>query len=1597
MAKSYLEELFEKAKRAAQGAASKVQQSVAAIPQNLRNLNEVTADERNAGRNFLIRQGFKPNAPAATESIKITDAIRNTSGNVAKSFGDMYRRGFVNPMTGKPADSINNRIRPVLNMTANTAETIGSGASGATMNLMDFFQKPSVSNAVRQGAGLAYNWAKVASAGMPIFQGANAASQLPQNGAFGFVPRVATGFQRGMTGVDSLAPEVKEQKMKVLGMEFDPVVEAGKMIGFVKNPVNAKLFGATEGIKLAPFAEKIAGNPGAQRILAKVGNFITTNSIRGGIEDIMMSLDELPENASIEEQAKYLAKNGLLGALSENVGRAFLDGSEAGMRQGANLIQGKLDSADFRPVVEFLEDLNLLRRETGTAKASTTTRRGPRTAEEIIRDAQGRFSTTPAEPVKQPKVGWAENPENPNQLLRTEDGVFPQKPAPEPSTARFIQDPNQPSRYVRDGRQLQSMNSVVGLGAGIEIERDENGKPTGKVKFNTNNALGGMFAVGALQNRKAIGEYGESVAKNFAERAAKGADEVIDNPQTGEEFINNARAAIKSLPEAPKVTWKEAADRFYTDWVNRFHPIEQAAGAVEKSLKEQGAELLPSANPKFTLRRFMGIGGIAENRFNNEVKPILETMDKQGIDKLDMDAYLKARRDINLGERGVFGSDPVQAQSTVQAFEAKYGPKIGEVAQQFYDYQTKLFDELAEAGFIKPDVAERIKAANADYVPFQRVMDDNEVDEFLGIPTKKVQQGTNPINKMKGSERDIYSPIESIIANTYKLTSAIEKNKTTRSITELQNVLPELGFEPAPKSSDSTITVWVDGAKQYIEVGREIAAAVKGLNEESMNGFLKLFTGPAALLRQGATGRNPEFMIPNIIRDQFDAGINSNYGYIPVVDYIRGLAHIIRKDVTGSDEVVDAWMKSGASQQLSSMTGRSSIKEMFDKKTGRKGLFGWLSSGLDVMGKYSEEPTRVGLFDKARNKTGNDFLAMMESREGTMDFSRMGAKMKVANSVIPFLNVGVQGFDKTIRNLKDKPAKTLFLMTLYGVLPQVASTSYNLINFPEEYAEIPQFEKDGNFIFISGRNKDGTINYAAIPKGNVTTLVANPVENFMSYMAGTNKQDFGQFATQMISSTLPVIGDGSDLTEVGIKTIGSNLPQTIKPIAENLLNKSFFRYNSKDQAAKEIVPYWMQKKAPGDQSYDYTPDAYKVIGKVLNVSPLQIQNLAEGYLAGYAKVPVQIINLLTKAADGEEITRNEITLARRFLKTTYPNSESQQAAKKQAKETPLIPQAGATDGSFPQKSPVIPKSGENLSAPAEEDRRNWLQKLFNITPKDDSEPTAPDLPEDIESLTTLYKDAQSVISGYNEKKTKYQYGRYDEETDIDSKLEELEADKAWAEDLKKRIEEKYPEKVIDMEISTYKSNGGRNVQERAEWAYNTIKKLGETGDTDKMTALLDKLWDEKVLTGGKEGVAQKILEEYGLNVFTYGKDAKSSKDPNAKGSGTSKLKKEIKKEQEKAWNEFFKGIGQQPKIAGFKAPQSQVNWQAPATAASSAAPEDASFQTKVPSVTPTSLSQFFQPKVTGVSPLAQEAVNDVRGGGRKDDRLTLRYAGGRSR
>ncbi len=696
-----------------------------------------------------------------------------------------------------------------------------------------------------------------------------------------------------------------------------------------------------------------------------------------------------------------------------------------------------------------------------------------------------------------------------------------------------------------------------------------------------------------------------------------------------------------------KSSVRKGLDSAYTMWVNAWHPVESYADKIQKA---SGVNIPVEESVKYNIKKYLGSGGIAKLRHEKELKPILAEV--QDIPRDLFEGYLMAKRDLGFEKAGrkIKGVDPDLARRAITEMHEMLGvdrvKQLDETINKLYAYQDVGLQKLRDAGFIDDATYEAIKSRNIDYIPYKRVMD--MVDEVLGI-SNSVQVSTKPdmLREIKGSDRLIQSPLESIIADTYKIEALVAKNDFVNSFVKLKDYFDD-GTIKALKGKTfdkNTISVWRNGVKEIYQVEPEIEAVIKGLDQESLDIVSRLAGDITGIFRQAQTGRNIDFMIPNIVKDQFDAAVNAKYGYIPFVDYIRGLGHLINYDFRGGDKLVEDWLRAGGDQVYRRVASKASVGEGISEATGSGGMRGVKDSVvkvLDFLGRYSETPTRLGVAGKAYKATGNIAEAVLESREATVDFARMGTKMRVANAFIPFLNPSVQGFDKMLRTLKSNPRKFAFALAAYGGLPATLASLYNNAFHGREYAEVPDWEKENNFIIMTGETINGKPWYLKIPKGNTIPYVANPADYFITYLYKNDQQSFQSLLTSMLTGALPVIGDGSNASDVGSRTLGNIIPQPIKPLVEAKSNFDLFKN-------KPIESISMQFKEPKNRSKAGTPWLYKSIGKALDMSPLKVEKILEGYLAGASKTPADILEVISQIKEGEDIDVNIIPVLRRFI------------------------------------------------------------------------------------------------------------------------------------------------------------------------------------------------------------------------------------------------------------------------------------------------------------------------------------------------------------
>lgn len=705
---------------------------------------------------------------------------------------------------------------------------------------------------------------------------------------------------------------------------------------------------------------------------------------------------------------------------------------------------------------------------------------------------------------------------------------------------------------------------------------------------------------------------------------------------------------------------KKAWSRLYTEGVDELHPLADVVAAVENRI---GKKLPFSSNPFLNAWAARGWAGKAITLLQHGdpergIPSLKSIFQKVGKDKLkDFSAFLVALREKDIydfnsklqkGEEGAAlkaTMDPIDAGMTIRELAKKH-PEFVEAAKDLYRFQQHLIDELVNAGMLSAKAAADMRKRWPHYVPFQRIVDGIDAPSVGG---KKFVNVGNTIQKFKGSSRDIVDPLESVISNTFRVVSAIERNKVGQSFVKLSRMkgMGDLCEEVkgTPKATDSTFYVWEDGKKKTYATSPELLKALKMTNEEGMSMLVKVLRVPAGFLRSGAT-LSPEFILRNPVRDMVSASLYSKHGFIPVWDTVRGLSLYLKKGKEYWD-----YMNSGAAQSSMVSLDRDYLHGQMRDLLKKKSVLSMCANPIEALRAFSEATemaTRLAEFDLAKNgytgignrlfgkdrKPLSNTEAGIEARDVTLDFGRHGKSTQSLNQTIAFFNAAIQGTDKMIREFKAHPGQ-MTMKTFMGITVPSLVLWYLNKDDPR-YQELPQWQKD-IFWVIPGKDT-----LYKIPKPfELGILFGTVPERMMQYMydkeKGRNGPGFKGLGVSIWSNLAP-----------------SFIPTGLLPAIEWISNYSFFM-------GRNIVPL-SQSKLPDRQQYGpYTSYLARKVGNSFNLSPRKIDNTIQDVGGNLAALGNSLIDQAAGLSETRPAKRaSEMPGVRGFTATPYASSDSVQ-------------------------------------------------------------------------------------------------------------------------------------------------------------------------------------------------------------------------------------------------------------------------------------------------------------------------------------------------
>lgn len=334
-------------------------------------------------------------------------------------------------------------------------------------------------------------------------------------------------------------------------------------------------------------------------------------------------------------------------------------------------------------------------------------------------------------------------------------------------------------------------------------------------------------------------------------------------------------------------------------------------------------------------------------------KPLKEVLRPVRQDPTGFERYMVARRADELLRKGkAVPFSRAQVDGTLAKYES---PTFRQAFDDLQKYQDDVLRYARDGGLISDALYGAIKKANADYVPFRRVLEKAPGGGRGG------RGGGTPIHRLKGSTLNIQDPLQSILDNTALMIRATNQNAGLAALARLSGnttgggkwmerlpkvpealrvqgsqVLDDLagtlgmrqdelvealsGGDPAeaarlgeeltdfahglrsyfrqvPKANDTRheVLVRIDGEPTAFAVDPLVYEAIQHIPPPDLNALEAVLSGVARTLRGGVVF-DPTYMLRNLARDALSAFIQTRHGFVPVWDSLRGMAHAALRD-----------------------------------------------------------------------------------------------------------------------------------------------------------------------------------------------------------------------------------------------------------------------------------------------------------------------------------------------------------------------------------------------------------------------------------------------------------------------------------------------------------------------------------------------------------------------------------------------------------------------------------------------------------------------------------------------------------------------------
>lgn len=729
--------------------------------------------------------------------------------------------------------------------------------------------------------------------------------------------------------------------------------------------------------------------------------------------------------------------------------------------------------------------------------------------------------------------------------------------------------------------------------------------------------VGKQDAIKQFYAQMETGKFRNEVFGNTEQLPAyKKSDSSADVDNYVNELVKEQKLARKGEQPTLKERWQDFKADMREKFVDRFAPIED-------KIKNQSEQL----EMRNAIDRTLRADGISEAFIRDNKFDKLITSFKNKKELQTFDQALIAKHALELEANGIeTGRDLARDKALIKATNKRFAKEF----KQVREYSDKVLQQTVDYGLISQDTANYLRKKYPDYVPFDRIFSDNELDTQMkhGVGAGEASLSKQDIvQRIKGSSRSIDSPLNALITKTQDMIQQGERNKTAELLASYAKD-PKNPFQlrelKAGESANGrpTISYLDNGKKRTFLAAPEVARAAKNMNREQMGIILRALAAPARLLRMGATTVNAGFTMANVVKDFVGATINSKGGFNStnpksIVSALGAAFHhngdlyveMQREGVLGN---IYELTRNASDLNLNEIRSHKNIltRSLHNAKSPLKTLENTIGRSEDFGRALQYIANKKYAKRKGMSESEAIKFAADQARWNSTNFLRSGTYGKAINAIVPYSNANIQGQRITLRRMKENPVRYTGKIALGIVAPTIAAMALSYSNDENKkiMENLPDYVKENNVVVIGPgakynkeQNKWEGVYLVPVPPqfSPLHRQLHNMVRSAMTGQQFDTGKAVGD-AVEQVTTVNPM-----EIRRTGAQYV----PQAVKPFVETWANKNLY-------TGQEVVPEGMKNLDGKDQWDNSTSLTARKVGELTGLSPKQIDNAFRTSTAG---------------------------------------------------------------------------------------------------------------------------------------------------------------------------------------------------------------------------------------------------------------------------------------------------------------------------------------------------------------------------------------------